>query len=88
MCVNVRSLLLLGHLTSSFKYWPRCFGFLYAPDATEVAFSLGQLTFKRKLIWVCYIALKRPLSRELFEDTAFALFIKVVIVPSICDCIL
>lgn len=34
-----------------------------------------------------YIALKLPLSWEVFEDTALRVFIKVVLVPTICDCL-
>lgn len=35
-----------------------------------------------------YIALKLPLSWEVFEDTALRGFIKVVLVPIICDCLI
>lgn len=45
--------------------------------------SLGQFTFKQKLnLDLCYVALKLALSWELFEDSAFAVFIKVLLVLS------
>lgn len=58
---------------------------LGASDATE-EFFLG-LVQAETYLDLYYITSKLPLSWELFEDTDFAVCIKIFLVPSICGCI-